>query len=1184
MTAWGRELPATSCRPSKRRKLAARSSSTVRRKAPVLNARVLRRSQLGRATVALLASLTTLVHVGSMGEARPSAVAAAIDEATPAAIEQLVRLLRGSPDDSELLARVVDWSLERDALEAVTARLAPPDEADSARETPPRTAAERAIDFHLIARLREEAGQPALAFDAYEHALATGHSLAASRRTFTSLLLRGGWAERAREVWGSGVPDAPPNEVAEIEFRLRHALDGESAAERYLRDEADFVTAETRAVWAGSAGLTALATELWQIGGQPRAAFECALAGGDARRAEKIWREHGFAMDDAQALSLARVLGDAKVLEDHLGDRDDDVAARLRAQLAMSLGSAGAGRPSEPERTTGGGPDVVDGAARRTAEGDGVGRREGVDGRDPLLPDPSMRAATARGIIASAAANPQERAVLSTSGEPRLEVVLAWLVLGEEEPARKEWTRWTLAGSDDPSSALVQRVRARVPHWFAGAELGDDLAADALRRLETVPAPTPSSAGDVASAMERTIQRALTRAEAGSAIEAQLLYHRGRVLGRDDDLERALAIAPNEWVTEPRGSVRTRTTIAMAVARLRGVEDVGGGPSEIQIPEPIDAAIAILDGRVASLGAYPFGVAEHLGTWTLDEWEPASTAIADLAGLTWNPEGAVLPNGERWVAGGIAPVHSVIRLPGAGWVLVGSGLVVLGETAPFERVRLESDARLTATALPPDVTSALSPALALFLGGLEVARVPGWKEADRFLDGIRTWRGDAAVEWAGALGSGERLLVRTTTGERVWLTRERKTPTTPRFFGYERGEDGCLRRLGADTPPPLWPTLREETPREPPSPPVHHGPFELAWQRSAALPQQASPFVEPTGPEPPFQRKLPAALEAETIVAGAGDDPAVRVTSGGHVLYYNGDSGYPLWIRTIATPLPGPHGFPPPPVPPRRTEAPDRGPHRVGPTADARTPRVFLERDGFFVMTDRINAFDWRGRMWTLELDGADADAIEIRDVCGPPPAVAAPDSAIEPSFANYRILLGNRTSTDGSLARMETSAADDCTLTVVALPGVQNAFDLATVGERDYLLGVRHGEFALWEVHRGATVEHPLPTLTLEGDRAGLRITTLGCTKPPLAHWAEDAVEETTLWLLHESLYRGRIVASPADDTSVMIEWEQVLSWPEHDPWRQPFYLQTPPSQSATGALIIGRPWGVVECWRPVP
>lgn len=1117
-------------------------------------------------------------------------------DATPTAVDRLVTLLRSRPTDELLLARVVDWGLERESLDDILVSLTPSAHAtDPEREGEATTRAEEAVDAHLRARILQEAGDLPGAFDAYEQAVATGHALPDTVRRFTLLLLRAGWADRARAVWSEGAPGSCALEVGEIEFRLRHRLGSTSAAEHYLREELDEVEATTRAEWARDVGSFALASDLWEQAGRPADAFTDALRSGDAQRATWLWREHRLQVSDAHALQLARLLGDRDLLERHLAERTDDAAQRLRAQLSLSLGwtsrPAAAGEVDSggvSEATTLPGPTIV--GPTPTPPDDLAGRGDERRLGPPAKTNPALD--LARQVIATASATEEERTRLATADAVQLEFVLAWLVLGDEERARRAWTRWRLSDDPTPTPTLVQRIRDRAPDWFeegAGSIALASSPEDVLHQLESLPAPTstdPAGAGRSSVAIERRLQRTLAEVAAGTPIEAQLLYHRGRLFGAHDDLRRASAIDPDARVTEIRGSVRVRTSLANAVARLLGNENDANEPPEIQIPNPIDATIAVLNGRVASLGRYPFGVREHPGTWFLDRWERASPQTAALDGLAWNADGATLPNGETWVAGGVAPIHSAVRLPGAGWVLVGRGIVVLGERAPIERSRVEFPSTLDLRALPTAITDALSPALAVFVSGLQTARVPGWKGADDFLRGVRVWRADPTVEWSAALADGEGLLLRTTTGERVWLDRSQDSATV-RFFGYTSRDDGCLVMNGR--PVPSSPRVRARPPVQLPDPPVRRGEFTLEWRRETPLPDPANPWIEALGPSQPIERRLPEVIREEVVIARVGDDPAVRVTSGGHVLYYEGDEAYPLWIRRIATPLPGSHGFPTPPLPPRLEATFDRGPHRSRPAGDARSPRVELVRDGVLVLTDRIHAFDWSGRAWTFEVDGAgtgDGDGFEIRAVAGPvfEPARSPDEALLATGFSGYRALVASRRGADTWIGFLpggrEPASGDDSPairIPAESLPGITNGFDMEAIDDRTFVLGVHLGEFALWEYSAldESVRSLPLPPLTLENDREGLCITSLGT-------WITGS--EPQLLLVHEALYAGRLAPLGANPAAAPdIQWSSLLAWPDRDSRRQVHYAQTRPVGRG-GRITISRPWGVVESWRHEP
>lgn len=1079
----------------------------------------------------------------------------------PHAPGALAALLAAHPIDDALLERALTIALEAGVLESVLAELSMPGAGPA--------------HLHAAARLAEESGQGARAFDLYEAALAADAPLAASRARLVTLLLHAGWEDRALEVWRAApLPAESPELTAWLDYRLALARRAEDAVVRTLL-ETRGVSLLQAARWAEEAGHPGPAARLYEAAGLPAAAVHAWLQAGELETA-RARATPDLRLDPATALALARLTGERAPLETALDGRTDEAAERLRTALDASLGrTASAASPHaadpasddmSPDVAQNGVPDAGTEAAAYPHES------APPQTAPPNVESPasdrehSARHAAARAIRLSGSAHDAQRAQLAEPGDPSLEVALAWLTLHEPERARREWTRWRLqpfAGDRD----LLPRLRRAAPDWF----MDEGNADAALARAELLAVlPVAGDTTDPAGArVGRALQRALHRATPGSPTEAALLFHRGRLLHMPTDLQRAAGIAPALAVAIPTPDGRLVRPLADAVAALQA--PATARPGFIEAPDPIDEAVGSSGPRVLRVARTPSAVS-LAGPWHLAGWQdepdptPGTPAFGRLARLAWDAGGAEIPGQGRWDAGALAPLHTALALPRQGWLLAGRGLAWL-DPHGAERLRLEHPEPCALVPPPPFLADLLGEAVHAFLASLEPPAPHAWEAGDPWLARIRQRQLEPALGWAAVLVSATgstgpvEVVARAPTGERLRFVRSSWGNPAPadaplKFPEYARLACGAWRRTD---PAPQSSGLPGATPVPAPAPheaasahatslPVR---LERAQSWSTALPSCTAPELWPLPPEP--ARRMPDALAAHDVIARAGPRPEVWLTSSGWLAVFDDERSLPTWLLALEPPLPGRGGYRAYARP--RTSIGQRTPLHTGPMASAACPRVLVTETGGIevIAADLVR---WR--------PGTAPRTVHLAD-----PLRVTRDAAHDRIRGSTWLLVlpGDRL--------LEITAAGVVHVHPAPAPG---GFDLVVAGDDLYLLGLDPGPAPQHALRRrtpdGSWQELALPNLLWEGDRADLQLAALGC-------W------EAAPLLLHDRLWLGIPYPSmrpdgthDADAQRPLVDWRLLASWPGQDPWRFACYLQTAPLV-LDGRLRVSRPWGVIEEWR---
>ena len=1030
--------------------------------------------------------------VGALTVLWAGGLSATLQDAT---VQRVLRVLRQRPHDAPNIAQALEVARRTTGVEVICATL----------ESEGR-AHKSSLDLYLAGRLHEEDGRAARALGLYEECLLLDRAPVAARTRLARLYLKTGWAARAREVWTSDAADALDERARrELSFRIAAAVDPIEETRERLDGIVSLLGAEVAATWAEEAALFADAAPLWRTAGKPGRALRALLEAGLWEQALAARGE--VTLDDETALLLARLSGRASIITDHIGDRRDARATDLVRTTELSLGTRSVPR---------------DDTARRPPDEEPSVELPDDDGSPPAG-DPRRRAAL--DILRGGRDPGHVERLLSDTGAASLTAVVAFLTLKDATRARQEWVRWQLRPNPEERQRWLPVVRRLAPGWFPHVVNPSAI----LRRARRL---GPDASAAERDAVVRDINRALSRAAAGSAGEARLLYHRGR-LGRAQaepqaaaDLQRAQAIAPRLWVSYQDGDVRVelRARTAMHVARSGSVR-----LPDLKLPSPLDAALGDEQGDVLRISSMPLPGGSD---WVLESWSDEEERFAP--GFEWNATGATLGGVRFFHADRLAPLGGVLRIPGCGWLFVGHGMALLeerGSEPPNAVLRLEADEAWSVRALPEVARRLLPPEVAGLLGSLGDPPRRHWTELDRFLHGARLRARDPGLPITAMVAEGDRIVVRLKGGVRARFRRGVESglggrDTVP---GYRLLGDTLLRADLEEAPQPVASA----------HPPVT-GKLARAWTRDVALPTREQPRIDPIGPELPAERRLPEALADEIIVARRGDDPTVMVTGSGHVLYYTGEDPLPVWIGFHRPPLPGRLGYPLRPSPPPRFPA-GRGPHLAGPFADARTPRIQFHGKHVLVLTDQVSIFDGSGRRQTLP-----------SWLPSPRPVVELRDAALDP---------------EGQAVFLLPSPGDSLlvfrgpSIMRVPLGGRSGAFDLQIAGLFLFVLGFEDGEF--WAraepVLGGPSRDVPLPPMEMETDREGLRITALGC-------WGER------LLLLHDRLYMYPDLEGDG--------WRTLIEWPGHDPLRFPHYLQSAPRWYG-GDLLVARPWGKIEAWR---
>ena len=986
--------------------------------------------------------------------------------------DELTRLLdrlRLAPTDEALIERALRWAERRNGVEPIATKLN-----EGATE----------VDLYLAGRFWESAGRGARALAAYEGAR-NGAMVAPTSARLVHLYLAGGWPEQARDAWKKVDRDAlPEEERLRLEYHLA-ATNGETTrARRIILERAQSIPAVTRAGWARAASRDHEAARLFQEAGKSDAAFHAWLRAGRWAEALTLHTQGDVQLDDISALTLARGLGAAEILETHLGARTDKSAERMRAQLARSLGRAPAANGDAP-------PVAPTPPVDRTKISDT--ERASLSPREQA----ALELIEKDGEVEEAV---KEQVAIRTVERPSLLVVAALLELDRLDEARRELTRWRLEPNVTESDTWLPRIERDRPSWF----VGDPPPRSLLPKLETLNQNLPS--------LTARLERAILDADPGSELEAELLFHRGRLTSRSADLERAAAIAPHARVGRRFSGFRLVESIARALERRKG------SPPPTEITDQLDSALGVVRGRVVRQRSTEWIDHEN---WTLESWadapDPPATEI--VPGVQWDRGGAELPIESRtWSAGSIAPLTGVVRLAPSTWLFVGHGLALVDESG--EAWRIVAAESLDLARLPSHVTGHLSPALRRLVERMAPPKVPKGDTIQRFLEGVKRRRQVETVVVESVLPLDEqRIVVRVESGERAIFVRG--AAPTPQTIpaGYVRRGATWIRT--GDTPAPIDAS---------PSPPQAPQRVALSWQRRTETPSRERPDLVVTVRAREFP--IPSPETAGPVIRAAGNLPRVIVTGAGRVHFYGPEEGPPRWISHVPTPLPGPNGFPG--VDDRTTDAHPagpRGPHTVGPVADARSPLIAFGVKEFFVVTDRVRRFDFEGSSYEIKLAR---------------PFERARDITVDSQGALW-VLAGN-----GSLLLSSHRT--------IELPD-RGAYDVEAIGPTVYVLGFDPEGYWMRAVdlRRNQSERVPLPKLHYEGDREGLRLSALG-------RWGRS------LLLLHEKLY----ATEPAyADT----EWRTLAEWPGRDPYRFPYYRQSAPFV-VDDTVVIARPWGSIEGW----
>ncbi|MEM7166671.1 MAG: hypothetical protein AAF581_14480 [Planctomycetota bacterium] len=988
--------------------------------------------------------------------------------AQQAPIARLAAMLRDAPADEALLARVLDRLLQAGAV-ASCVELLTGDDADAAA-------------LHVAGRLLEESGQRAAAFTSYERANKRDDALPITRARLVRLYLDADWGMRAQQVWQQGI-DAPWDDQVELQYRLLRAQQ-DAAASEFLKS-ADKVDPLRRATWAEREHDWATAAFLCHAAGAVGRTVELSLRSGAVDAAVAQWQAAPTAdRRDAVAMLLSRVTGDSSFLLQHLGERQDDAAERLRQQLRASTeGVVGLPAGTQPRELP---PGALNPSADNTGANNSGPNSAGA-------PHPTARPPSPADAILAGARDPQSLAAVEALPTPSLARAAALLALGKEARARREFTLWRIDGSDSSQQAWVGYLRTQAPTWFATAPPTPQYV---VRAAESrVGAPR----------IVRRLDQALVTTEAGTALEAQLLFHRGRLLSAEHDLLRARRVAPQAAVGVRHDGFRCVEPIAQAVHRILGesaplaqTQPTSDG-SVAGLPT---APVGAVRGEPLLLGRFPHAVRVHEGPWFLSRWTDAPRAAAPAAPATGR-------------ATAVAPIHSHVTVPGLGTLRVGVGLVLERDDGGW--MQLEATDSWELRTLPEAATSLLPKSCQSFLSALRPAAVPGWAGQEAFLAGATLRHPGATTQIVSTLHDDgkDTLLVCFSTGERAWLTRHAPTTTAQTFTGMRPESDGFFVDANA--------------PVTAPAPPA---PFSDRLVRSDHLRQSLASATAPAIDAVLRReaRQRPPELEGVAVVARAGTDPLIEITSDGHVCCL-GSTG--SWIATIATPLPGAGALQTARI--RNTVRADAP--VPGPIADAATPLILLRDDGFLVLTNSVYRYSWSGPLSRVDLDAT----TRLRDA----------------TVANDTIwILGERNIyfADASNAHLRTFGATPL-----------GAFDIEACGTTVFVLcHPRHSreKFRLLRSDQSAPWRDcAVPDLTWEGDRASLLLTRL-------------AVWDDHLLLLHDHLYAAATRQSP-------LAWQTLVRWDDQDPFRFPIYWQTAPRVTARG-VVVSRPWGVVELWSP--
>lgn len=1045
----------------------------------------------------------------------PRRTAAAFATGAVDALDRVVELVRSSPLDETRLARALEFAEEQRAVSTLLDRL-------TAQANDGNT-------HYAVGRIAELAGSPVRAFDAYHRAVTAPSPSARARGRLALFYWRTGAKERARTIAQEGweLPDAERE-------RLALLLAPTSEARTRLVE-----LAATRADWALEVARErgelevrlAVADALERVSERIAALLDA----GELDRARQAWLARANAEVPVELVyRLARALGDRTLFVDWIADVGVTPAAapKLLESLDRSLGRVPGSddSASDPDATT------TDRPAGATTPTDPVGDGDENDRTSIVLPDrddPAARASLRRSLVAEREA------------EPSLRRVLGWIRLGEADEARREWVRWQLDPDPEDEAKWLPVLLREPAAYFVRPDAPLRVLEEARRRTE----PSPEFVERLLSALDRVTP--------GTALEARLLFQRGRLLDRRSDRERASRIAPNlvaQYRLDPASELTATVILAHAIESLP--ERFGS----IDLPSPIDAPIgfdALGPARLAVLPVDPANPVDPLarflddrGPLSLAEWRdtarpPTPTpnssdrlrvprAIADDAATTIELD-----------VSGIQPLTGLLRLPNLAYLAWGHGLAVFD----FEGRKLWQVQRpepLSIGDLPEPIARALPRGWASFLTATDprasrTSRALEHPRLARFLDDVRARRDDPTVTLRSVLLHGDDWIVHTSDGVRA-LFRSGEAPVGP------------VRRRPPHADRASY-ALRTPSPGSSPS---ERAPF---WQRTdepvpplSAASTPSSGFVRLArvlGPEPvvgvpePPAPAVPVdgsdALRPRVFTAQWGPR-RVEVTDDGWVLGFVGD-GPARWALEIPTPLEGERGFLPLP---ERDRTPPLGLPRdqvlAGPASRRGVPRVTWDGGPLLVHTDRI---------WTVH-DPWTSDANSTGVAVDPGPL-----ELTGPLPGLRDVAIGSR-----GLAWLAGDALHLPESPAIVVPGAFDLVCLRDAGSDDtvFVLAQRY-DLHLYRIDaNGRRTEVPLPDgIVFENDRVHVRMSALGVWRAP---------EDDRLLLVHDDLY-----ALDSDHS-----WERLVAW---DEGTRPFsYWQRPPL-IVDGRLFVVRPDGAWETWQ---
>lgn len=1087
-------------------------------------------------TSILVASIlvTSLLAMPTLARAAPSTTPA-IAPRTADALDRVVELVLASPLDETRLASALDFAEEQRAVSTLLERL---------------TA--RAIDgnaHYAVGRIAELSGSPVRAFDAYHRAANATSPSPRARGRLALLYWRADARERARAIAQEGW-ELPEADRERLDLLLAPTDEARARLVELAATRPEFALEVAR-----ERGDVALRLAVADVLDRVSERLAALLDAGELDRAEETWRKKGNAEIPVELVyRLARALGDRTLLVERVGTATSNPrGTKLLESLDRSLGSVpgdgsaspGPGtsptdRPDDPSTT----PHPNDQADPNDRNDRNDPNRDGVEPTGPTAPlpnrdDPEARAALRRSLVA-------ER-----DAAPSLRRVIGWIRLGDSDEAQREWVRWKL-DPDPVDEARWLPILLREPDaHFVHPNAPLRVLEEARKRTEASPE------------FSERLLLALDRVAPGTALEARLLFHRGRLLNRREDRERARRIAPSVTV-EYRLQASSELTATLTLAH--GVESLRDRFDSIDLPSPIDAPFgfdAIGPARLAVLPVPP------------TEPSPIARLIADLAPLTlgdWRetprPLGTPRPDGDDRLrlprvdsddtasmveldVSGIRPWVGVLSLPSPAYLAWGHGLAIF-DSEGQKIWQVQRPAPLAIGALPDPIVRALPAGWASFLAATdprasELARALEHPSLARFLDDVRARRDDPSVTLRSVLPDGDDWLVHTSDGVRARFRRG-ETPPVSRAPRRPPHADRATYTLTASTPPAtpapaggvahFW--RRTDEPVAPPPEPDPSSPSSVFVRLERT--EGPEPTIEFPEPRAPAARPAGSDHLRSRVFTAQWGSRRVEVTDDGWVLGFVGD-GPAHWALEIPTPLEGERGFLP------RGERAVRAPldlprDRVlaGPASRRGVPRVTWDGGPLLVHTDHV---------WTIH-DPWTSHASSTGVAVDPGPlALTGPLPGLRD------VAVGT-----GGLAWLAGDTLHAAHGSSVVVPG---AFDLACLPDPEradvhFVLAQRYDLHLARIDADGRRTELPLPDgIVFENDRLHLRMSALGVWRSP---------DGDRLLFQHGDLY-----ALQPDET-----WERLVTWDEGT--RPYFYWQRPPT-IVDGRLFVVRPDGAWETWQ---